>query len=165
MPEAVGVFVFHRTDQALQEQGKQSGKGGRTGSQTEIILNNLEERVTNLETTVNGRDASGTPGTEDYQPPVQGLVQKTNQIKNKIDNAVTTWEGVVEKELDENGHPTQNLAHGDDLVKSSAVYAVAAKLAQHIADAENRYLQVAAIELDTALTPEQREYLKGDISN
>ena len=56
-----------------------------TGSQTEIILNNLEERITNLETTVNGRDASGTPGTEDYQPPVQGLVQKTNQIKNKID--------------------------------------------------------------------------------
>ena len=31
MPEAVGVFVLHRTDQALQEQGKQSGKGGGTG--------------------------------------------------------------------------------------------------------------------------------------
>ena len=136
-----------------------------TGSQTESDLGDLKERVTDLEASVNGREASGTPGTPDYQPADIGLKLKTNQIQSKITNAVTTWEGVVEKELDENGHPTQNLAHGDDLVKSSAVYAVAAKLAQHIADAENRYLQVAAIELDTALTPEQKAYLAGTIVN
>ena len=135
------------------------------GSQIGSDLQDLQGRVTDLETTVNGKEASGTPGTPDYQPADIGLKLKTNQIQSKITNAVTTWEGVVDKELDEHGHPTQNLAHGDDLVKSSAVYAVAAKLAQHIADAENRYLQVAAIELDTALTPEQKAYLAGTIVN
>ena len=136
-----------------------------TGSQTEIILNNLEERITNLETTVNGRDASGTPGAEDYQPPVQGLVQKTNQIKNKIDNAVTTWEQVVEKEVDGTGQPTQDLVHGDDLVKSSAVYEVTVKLAQHIATADTKYLQVESMELTTPLTTIQKGYLAGVIIN
>lgn len=136
-----------------------------TGSQTEIILNNLEERITNLETTVNGREASGTPGTEDYQPPVQGLVQKTNQIKNKIDTAVTTWEEVVEHETDGEGNPTENLTHGDDLVKSSAVYEVTVKLAQHIATADAKYLQVEAMELTTPLTTIQKGYLAGVIIN
>lgn len=136
-----------------------------TGSQAEVILNNLEERVTNLETTINGREASGTPGTEDYQKPVQGLVQKTNQIKNKIDNAVTTWEQVVEKEVDETGQPTQNLVHRDDLVKSSAVYEVTVKLAQHIATADAKYLQVEAMELTTPLTTIQKRYLAGAIIN
>lgn len=132
------------------------------GSQTEI---DLENRVTNLETTVYGREASGTPGTEDYQQPVQGLVDKTNRIKSKIDNAVTTWEQIVEKEVDETGQPTQDLVHGDELVKSSAVYQVTLKLAQHIAIADAKYLQSESMPLDTPLSTTQRGYLAGAIIN
>ena len=135
------------------------------GQSISLDITALKQRVQDLEDTVNGKPASGTPGTEDYQPPVQGLVQKTNQIKSKIDNAVTTWEEVVEREVDEEGQTTGNLVHGDDLVKSSAVYEVTVKLAQHIATADTKYLQAETIALGTPLTTAQKAYVAGAILN
>lgn len=122
-----------------------------TGSQTENDLADLQGRVTTLETTVNGTD--GTPG----------LIQNVGQLQEKITNSVTNLEDAVKTEVGENGQPV--LVNGDKLVKASALYDLALRLSQHIANAETQYLQVAAMELSAKLTPEQREYLKGDISN
>ena len=122
-----------------------------TGSQTENDLADLQGRVTTLETTVNGTD--GTPG----------LIQNVGQLQEKITNAVINLEDAIKKEDGENGQPV--LVNGDKLVKASALYDLALRLSQHIANAETQYLQVAAMELNDELTPVQKTYLKGDISN
>ena len=122
-----------------------------TGSQTENDLVDLQGRVTTLETTVNGID--NTPG----------LIQNVGQLQEKIINSVTNLEDAIKKEDGENGQPV--LVNGDKLVKASALYDLALRLSQHIANAETQYLQVAAMELNDELTPVQKTYLKGDISN
>lgn len=122
-----------------------------TGSQTENDLADLQGRVTNLETTVNGID--GTPG----------LIQNVGQLQNKINNSVITLEDAVKKEDGENGQPV--LVNGDKLVKASALYDLALGLSQHIANAETKYLQVVPMELGAQLTPNLKAYLEGTIVN
>ena len=68
-------------------------------------------------------------------------------------------------EVGEDGQPTGVLVNGDKLVKASALYDLAIKLSQHIANAETKYLQAKTMELDAILTPEQKAYLAGNIVN
>ena len=124
-----------------------------TGSQTENDLADLQGRVTDLETTVNGID--NTPG----------LIQNVGQLQNKINNSVTTLAQAVEMEVGEDGQPTGVLINGDKLVKASALYDLAIKLSQHIANAETKYLQAETMYLNTPLTANQKAYLAGAIVN
>lgn len=124
-----------------------------TGSQTENDLADLQGRVTDLETTVNGID--NTPG----------LIQNVGQLQNKINNSVTTLAQAVEMEVGEDGQPTGVLVNGDELVKASALYDLAIKLSQHIANAETKYLQAETMDLNTSLTANQKAYLAGAIVN
>lgn len=124
-----------------------------TGSQTENDLADLQGRVTDLETTVNGID--NTPG----------LIQNVGQLQNKINNSVTTLAQAVEMEVGEDGQPTGVLINGDKLVKASALYDLAIKLSQHIANAETKYLQAETMYLNTSLTANQKAYLAGAIVN
>lgn len=137
----------------VKDTDSQTGKVviAGTGSQTENDLADLQGRVTNLETTVNGTD--GTPG----------LIQNVGQLQNKINNSVITLEDAVKKEDGENGQPV--LVNGDKLVKASALYDLALRLSQHIANAETKYLQVVPMELGTQLTPNLKAYLEGTIVN
>lgn len=123
------------------------------GSQTENDLADLQGRVTDLETTVNGID--NTPG----------LIQNVGQLQNKINNSVTTLAQAVEMEVGEDGQPTGVLVNGDKLVKASALYDLAIKLSQHIANAETKYLQAETMDLNTSLTANQKAYLAGAIVN
>lgn len=122
-----------------------------TGSQTENDLADLQGRVTDLETTVNGID--GTPG----------LKQNVGQLQEKITRSVTNLEDAVKKEDGENGQPV--LVNGDELVKASALYDLALRLSQHIANAETKYLQAETMDLNTSLTANQKAYLAGAIVN
>ena len=122
-----------------------------TGSQTESDLGDLKGRVTNLETTVNGID--GTPG----------LRQNVGQLQEKITRSVTNLEDAVKKEDGENGQPV--LVNGDELVKASALYDLALRLSQHIANAETKYLQAKTMDLGAQLTPDLKAYLAGTIVN
>lgn len=137
----------------VKDTDSQTGKVviAGTGSQTENDLADLQGRVTNLETTVNGTD--GTPG----------LIQNVEQLQNKINNSVITLEDAVKKEDGENGQPV--LVNGDKLVKASALYDLALRLSQHIANAEIKYLQVVPMELGAQLTPNLKAYLEGTIVN
>ena len=119
-----------------------------TGSQTENDLVDLQGRVTTLETTVNGID--NTPG----------LIQNVGKLQEKISNSVTTLEDAIKKEDGDAGQPV--LVNGDKLVKASALYDLAVKLSQYIA---NNYLQVDTMELSDELTPIQKAYLAGAIVN
>lgn len=121
-----------------------------TGSQTENDLVDLQGRVTDLETTVNGID--NTPG----------LIQNVGKLQEKINNSVTTLEEAVEKKVGEDGQPTEELENGDDLVKASALYDLAVQLSQYIA---NNYLQAETMDLNTSLTANQKAYLAGAIVN
>ena len=121
------------------------------GSQIGSDLQDLQGRVTTLETTVNGTD--GTPG----------LIQNVGQLQEKITNSVTNLEDAVKKEDGENGQPV--LVNGDKLVKASALYDLALRLSQHIANAETKYLQVVPMDLDAQLTPGLKAYLAGTIVN
>ena len=121
------------------------------GSQIGSDLQDLQGRVTTLETTVNGTD--GTPG----------LIQNVGQLQEKITNSVTNLEDAVKKEDGENGQPV--LVNGDKLVKASALYDLALRLSQHIANAETKYLQVVSMDLDAQLTPGLKAYLAGTIVN
>ena len=121
------------------------------GSQIGSDLQDLQGRVTTLETTVNGTD--GTPG----------LIQNVGQLQEKITNSVTNLEDAVKKEDGENGQPV--LVNGDKLVKASALYDLALKLSQHIANAETKYLQVVPMDLGAQLTPDLKAYLAGTIVN
>lgn len=124
-----------------------------TGSQTENDLADLQGRVTDLETTVNGID--NTPG----------LIQNVGQLQNKINNSVITLAQAVEMEVGEDGQPTGVLVNGDKLVKASALYDLALRLSQHIADVETKYLQAETMDLNTSLTANQKAYLAGAIVN
>lgn len=121
------------------------------GSQTENDLADLQGRVTDLETTVNGIDS--TPG----------LRQNVGQLQEKITRSVTNLEDAVKKEDGENGQPV--LVNGDELVKASALYDLALRLSQHIANAETKYLQAETMDLNTSLTANQKAYLAGAIVN
>ena len=121
------------------------------GSQIGSDLQDLQGRVTTLETTVNGTD--GTPG----------LIQNVGQLQEKITNSVTNLEDAVKKEDGENGQPV--LVNGDKLVKASALYDLALRLSQHIANAETKYLQVVPMDLGAQLTPDLKAYLAGTIVN
>ena len=121
------------------------------GSQIGSDLQDLQGRVTTLETTVNGTD--GTPG----------LIQNVGQLQEKITNSVTNLEDAVKKEDGENGQPV--LVNGDKLVKASALYDLALRLSQHIANAETKYLQAETMDLNTSLTAAQKAYLAGTIVN
>ena len=121
------------------------------GSQIGSDLQDLQGRVTTLETTVNGTD--GTPG----------LIQNVGQLQEKITNSVTNLEDAVKTEVGENGQPV--LVNGDKLVKASALYDLALRLSQHIANAETKYLQVVSMDLDAQLTPGLKAYLAGTIVN
>ena len=121
------------------------------GSQIGSDLQDLQGRVTTLETTVNGTD--GTPG----------LIQNVRQLQEKITNSVTNLEDAVKKEDGENGQPV--LVNGDKLVKASALYDLALRLSQHIANAETKYLQVVPMDLGAQLTPDLKAYLAGTIVN
>ena len=118
------------------------------GSQIGSDLQDLQGRVTNLETTVNGID--GTPG----------LRQNVGQLQEKITRSVTNLEDAVKKEDGENGQPV--LVNGDELVKASALYDLAVQLSQYIA---NNYLQAETMNLNTSLTANQKAYLAGAIVN
>ena len=121
------------------------------GSQIGSDLQDLQGRVTTLETTVNGTDGTS------------GLIQNVGQLQEKITNSVTNLEDAVKKEDGENGQPV--LVNGDKLVKASALYDLAIKLSQHIANAETKYLQVVSMDLDAQLTPSLKAYLAGTIVN
>ena len=121
------------------------------GSQIGSDLQDLQGRVTTLETTVNGTD--GTPG----------LIQNVGQLQEKITNSVTNLEDAIKKEDGENGQPV--LVNGDKLVKASALYDLALRLSQHIANAETKYLQVVPMDLGAQLTPDLKAYLAGTIVN
>ena len=121
------------------------------GSQIGSDLQDLQGRVTTLETTVNGTD--GTPG----------LIQNVGQLQEKITNSVTNLEDAVKTEVGDNGQPV--LVNGDKLVKASALYDLAIKLSQHIANAEIKYLQAETMDLNTPLTADQKAYLAGAIVN
>ena len=68
-------------------------------------------------------------------------------------------------EVGEDGQPTGVLVNGDELVKASALYDLAIKLSQHIANAEIKYLQAETMDLNTPLTADQKAYLAGAIVN
>ena len=121
------------------------------GSQIGSDLQDLQGRVTTLETTVNGTDGTS------------GLIQNVGQLQEKITNSVTNLEDAVKKEDGENGQPV--LVNGDKLVKASALYDLALRLSQHIANAETKYLQVVSMDLDAQLTPSLKAYLAGTIVN
>ena len=121
------------------------------GSQIGSDLQDLQGRVTTLETTVNGTDGTS------------GLIQNVGQLQEKITNSVTNLEDAVKKEDGENGQPV--LVNGDKLVKASALYDLALRLSQHIANAETKYLQVVSMDLDAQLTPGLKAYLAGTIVN
>ena len=114
-----------------------AGTGSQTGD-----LENLEGRVTTLETTI------------------PGLKQNVGQLQEKINNSVTTLEDAVKKEDGDDGQPV--LVNGDKLVKASALYDLAVKLSQYIA---NNYLQAETMDLNTPLTANQKAYLTRAIVN
>ena len=137
----------------VKDTDSSTGKVVITGADSQIgsDLQDLQGRVTTLETTVNGTD--GTPG----------LIQNVGQLQEKITNSVTNLEDAVKKEDGENGQPV--LVNGDKLVKASALYDLALRLSQHIANAETKYLQVVPMDLDAQLTPGLKAYLAGTIVN
>ena len=98
-----------------------------------------------------------------YHPATPGLTYKVGQLQNKINNSVTTLAQAVETEVGEDGQPT--LVNGDELVKASALYDLALRLSQHIANAETKYLQAETMDLNTSLTATQKAYLAGAIVN
>ena len=162
-----GIIAFEGVNGlSVQYVETEEGKGkvviSGQGSSISIDLQSVKDRVSNLELTVDGKEAY-TDDLGVQHPAIPGLKQKVSQLQTKISDSVTTLEQAVKTEVGENGQPV--LVNGDKLVKASALYDLAIRLSQHIANAETQYLQVAAMELSAELTPEQREYLKGDISN
>ena len=134
------------------------------GQQTSIELTDLKTRVTDLENKINGTQAY-TDDQGVLHPAVPGLISKTTYLLQQVSDAVTSLEQVLEKEVDENGQPTDTLKNGDKLVKTSALYDVAVQLAQHITSAETKYLQAETMALTTALSSAQKNYLVGAIIN
>ena len=161
-----GIVAFEGVNGLSVQYVETEGKGkvviSGQGSSISIDLQSVKDRVSNLELTVDGKEAY-TDDLGVQHPAIPGLKQKVGQLQTKISDSVTTLEQAVKTEVGENGQPV--LVNGDKLVKASALYDLAIRLSQHIANAETQYLQVAAMELSAELTPEQREYLKGDISN
>ena len=157
---ANGIMVQY----AETEEGKGKVVISGQGSSISMDLQSLKDRVSNLELTVDGKEAyTDDMGVE--HPAVPGLTYKFEQLQNKINNSVTTLAQAVEMEVGEDGQPTGVLVNGDKLVKASALYDLAIKLSQHIANAETKYLQAKTMELDATLTPEQKAYLAGNIVN
>lgn len=145
---ANGITV-HYVEDADSSTGKVviAGAGSQIGSD----LQDLQVRVTDLETTVNGIDG------------IPGLRQNVGQLQEKITRSVTNLEDAIKKEDGENGQPV--LVNGDELVKASALYDLALRLSQHIANAETKYLQAVTMDLGTQLTPDLKAYLAGTIVN
>lgn len=144
------------------EEGKGKVVISSQGSSISIDLQSLKDRVSNLEFTVDGKEAY-TDDAGVYHPATPGLTYKVGQLQNKINNSVTTLAKAVETEVGEDGQPT--LVNGDELVKASALYDLALRLSQHIANAETKYLQVETMDLNTSLTTAQKAYLAGTIVN
>lgn len=162
-----GTVAFEGTNGIMvQYVETQEGKGkvviSGQGSSISIDLQPLKDRVSNLELTVNGKEAY-TDDMGVYHPATPGLIYKFGQLQNKINNSVTTLAQAVEMEVGEDGQPT--LVNGDELVKASALYDLAIKLSQHIANAETKYLQAETMDLNTSLTANQKAYLAGAIVN
>ena len=164
-----GIIAFEGVNGlSVQYVETEEGKGkvviSGQGSSISMDLQSLKDRVSNLELTVDGKEAyTDDMGVE--HPAVPGLTYKFEQLQNKINNSVTTLAQAVEMEVGEDGQPTGVLVNGDKLVKASALYDLAIKLSQHIANAETKYLQAKTMELDAILTPEQKAYLAGNIVN
>lgn len=144
------------------EEGKGKVVISSQGSSISIDLQSLKDRVSNLEFTVDGKEAY-TDNMGAYHPATPGLTYKVGQLQNKINNSVTTLAKAVETEVGEDGQPT--LVNGDELVKASALYDLALRLSQHIANAETKYLQAETMDLNTSLTAAQKAYLAGTIVN
>lgn len=142
------------------EEGKGQVVITGQGQSISLDITSLKQRVQNLEDTVNGVQ---DPDTGAITTP--GLVQKTGQLQQKINEAVTTYNEVIAETTDEYGRPTGELVNGDKLVKSKAVYELALKLATHVAAAEARYLQAETMALGTSLTAAQKAYVAGAILN
>ena len=144
------------------EEGKGKVVISGQGSSISIDLQPLKDRISNLELTVDGKEAY-TDDMGVYHPATPGLTYKVGQLQNKINNSVTTLAQAVETEVGEDGQPT--LVNGDELVKASALYDLALRLSQHIANAETKYLQAETMDLNTSLTATQKAYLAGAIVN
>lgn len=106
-------------------------------------VDELAERVTTLEST-----------TSD-------LSTQVGNTQAEIDEAVTTYDQVVEVEKDSEGNIT-SVVNGDKLVKASAVYETANNILTYVT---GHYLQAEVLDLDTALSDDQKAYLKGNITN
>lgn len=146
------------------EEGKGKVVISGQGSSISMDLQSLKDRISNLELTVDGKEAyTDDMGVE--HPAIPGLTYKFGQLQNKINNSVTTLAQAVEMEVGEDGQPTGVLVNGDELVKASALYDLAIKLSQHIANAETKYLQAETMDLNTSLTADQKAYLAGAIVN
>lgn len=144
------------------EEGKGKVVISGQGSSISIDLQSVKDRVSNLELTVDGKEAY-TDDLGVYHPAIPGLRQNVGQLQEKITNSVTNLEDAVKKEDGENGQPV--LVNGDELVKASALYDLALRLSQHIANAETKYLQAVTMDLGAQLTPDLKAYLAGTIVN
>ena len=163
------TFVFEKANSIMVQYVETEGGKGKVvisgqGSSISMDLQSLKDRVSNLELTVDGKEAyTDNMGVE--HPAIPGLTYKFGQLQNKINNSVTTLAQAVEMEVGEDGQPTGVLVNGDELVKASALYDLAIKLSQHIANAEIKYLQAETMDLNTSLTADQKAYLAGAIVN
>lgn len=106
-------------------------------------VDELAERVTTLEST-----------TSD-------LSTQVGNTQAEIDEAVTTYKQVVEVEKDSEGNIT-SVVNGDKLVKTSAVYETANNILTYVTE---HYLQAEILNLDAALSDDQKAYLSGTITN